>query len=285
MDKEKTITRYVSSKAPIRLWVEGIGEQSNPAVILIAGAGAHAHFLTDAFCQEIIRAGYFVLRFDHRDTGYSSAVDYAKNPYTVFDLVDDVLAILDAFGIARAHVVGHSMGGNIAQLLACRHPERLISFASLSCATVGSQASPPEDVMKPLLENKPTQNFETSLEGFMRSWKILNGDMPLDREMATAYTKELYTRSFHPVGVAWNHIHAQANIPDRTEELGKMTVPGLFLHGEKDMLASPVGGKLTARATKNGGFELIPKMGHMFFDRALESLIAKRLVQHFSQNK
>ena len=181
--------RYISSIDSIRLWVESIGDPSRTPVVLIAGAGAHAHFWTNEFCEKIASAGYFVVRFDHRDTGYSSAVDYEKNPYTVFDLVSDVLSILDFFQITKAHIVGHSMGGMITQLLACRHPDRVASFVSMSVATVGPITHSSKEIMKVLLENNPTQNFEESLDGFMRSWKILNGDVPFDAEMAEAYTR------------------------------------------------------------------------------------------------
>jgi esterase len=277
---KKCLSRYVQSQG-LKLLCEAIGNPSNPSVLLICGAGAHAHFWTDPFCNTLVRKGYQVIRFDHRDSGLSSAVNFEKDPYTVADLAEDALAILDAFQIKKAHVVGHSMGGEIAQLLAISHPDRLLSFTSISVATVGEKTSPSKEIMKTLLENKPTQNFEESLEGFMHSWRLLNGDLPLDEEMAKAYTKELYTRSRHPVGVAWNHIRCQEGLPDLSSGLKKVTVPGLFLHGEKDVLIPAEGAIRTANASPSSTLTIIPKMGHMMFHQGVQQQIAKALLQHF----
>lgn len=260
---------------------ETLGYPDNPAVILICGAGAHAHFWTNEFCQQIAKEGYFVVRFDHRDTGFSSAVDFKEDPYTVKDLALDVIAIMDAYGIVQAHIVGHSMGGTIAQLLAINYPDRLLSFTSISVATAGQIVTPSKEVMDVLLENKPTQVYEESLEGFMKSWKILNGDYPVDNEIAESYTRELYERSIHPVGVAWNHINCQEGMGDLSNALKKVVVPGLFIHGEKDPLIPVQGGIQTAQKVKNARIEIIPRMGHMIFDNNLQKEIALHLIHHF----
>ncbi len=213
----------------ITLYTQSFGNPKNPAMLLIAGAGAPATIWTEPFIQKLITDGYFVIRFDHRDTGLSSAVDYAKEPYTAEDLADDTLAILNAYGIKKIHVIGHSMGGLIAQFLAIHHPERILSMHSMSVGTVGGIGAPPKEIMDVLLENKPTQDFEESLPGYMKSWRILNGDFPLDEQMAIEYTRDFYERSNHPVGVAWNHIKAQDGFGDLSEELKTISVPA-FLH-------------------------------------------------------
>jgi len=136
-----------------------------------------------------------------------------------------------------------------------------------------------------LLENKPTQDFEESLLGFMRSWEILNGSAPLDREMAKEYTRELYDRSNHEVGVAWNHIHAQENIGDLSKDLAKLAIPGLFIHGEKDPLIPVQGGINTANATSHAILQVIPDMGHMIFNSDLQKRFASILLKHFSESK
>jgi pimeloyl-ACP methyl ester carboxylesterase len=269
----------------LRIYCEAIGDSAKPAVLLICGAGAHAHFWTDALCETIVKAGYYVIRFDHRDSGLSSAVDFEKEPYSVADLAEDALAILDAFHIKKAHVVGHSMGGTIVQLLAIIHPDRLRSLTSISVATVGEKAVPSQETMKTLLENRPTQNFEESLEGFMRSWRLLNGALPLDEKMATKYTKELYTRSMHQVGVAWNLIRCQEGLPDLSSQLNKVTVPSLFLHGEKDVLISIEGAQNTARAVPHAALLILPGMGHMMFHKELQQHIAMLLLHHFARTE
>jgi pimeloyl-ACP methyl ester carboxylesterase/catechol 2,3-dioxygenase-like lactoylglutathione lyase family enzyme len=273
-------TRFVQSKQ-IRLWTETIGNPNNPAVVFICGAGAHAHFWTNEFCQQIATNRYFVIRFDHRDIGFSTAVDFKVDPYTVQNLAEDVISILDAYGIKQAHVVGHSMGGTVAQLLAINYSDRLLSFTSMSVATVGKVLTPSKEIMDALLENQPTQVYEESLEGFMKSWSVLNGDFPLNQEMAESYTKELYHRSLHPVGVAWNHIHCQESLGDLSAKLEKVSTPALFIHGEKDPLIPVEGGIKTAQTVKDAKIKVIPRMGHMIFDSNLQEKIASILVQHF----
>lgn len=265
----------------ISLYTESFGDQVHPAIVFIAGAGAPARFWTDHFVQLLVDAGYFVIRFDHRDTGLSSAVDFDKNPYTAFDLAHDVLAIMDAYDIKQAHVVGHSMGGLIAQLLAIHYSERLLSMTSISVGTVGQLGTPPEEVMAVLLENKPTQNFEESLPDFMRSWRVLNGTISVDEQLAYEYTKDLYERSHHPVGVAWNHIKCQQEFGDLSHDLAHIKVPALFIHGECDPLIPVQAGKATAQAVPHAQLVIIPGMGHMIFDKNLENDIAKRLIEFF----
>ncbi len=262
------------------LWSEGIGDPTRPTILVISGAGAHARFWTNSFCDTLVKGGYFVIRFDHRDSGLSSAVDFEKEPYSVMDLCEDVIAILDAWNIKKAHVVGHSMGGTVAQLLAIFHPDRLISLTSISVSVLGIPAIPSKEVMDTLLENKPTQDFEESLDGFMRSWNVLNGELPLDVEMAKEYTKELYTRSLHPVGIAWNHIRCQERLPDFSAQLGKVTIPVLFLHGGADPLIPSKMVLKAAHVIPDVSVEILPKMGHMMFHKGLQQQIATLILKH-----
>jgi len=267
----------------LQLWTESIGNKQDIPCLLISGAGAPAKFWSDNFCRQLVEADYFVIRYDHRDQGLSDAVDWDTNPYTVKDLADDAIQILNAYEIKKAHVVGHSMGGRIAQLLAIYYADRLFSFTSMSVATAGKIGLPPKEVMDILLENKPIQDFAKDLPSFMRSWKILNGDYEVDEEMAKQYTQDFYIRSKHPVGVAWNHIRCQEDFNDLRKQLKNNTVPGLFIHGEKDPLIPVQGAKDTAQATANSKLIIIPGMGHMFFNRKLESQIANFLLAHFKK--
>jgi pimeloyl-ACP methyl ester carboxylesterase len=177
--------------------------------------------------------------------------------------------------------VGHSMGGMVAQWLALTFPQRIYSYTSLSVATCGIIGRPPKRVMDVLLDNKPTQNVEKDLAGFMRSWKVLNGDYEVDREIATKYTKDLYSRSKHPVGVAWHHIWCQKNYIDLSDKLGLMSIPGLFIHGELDPLIPLEAAIETQKFTPHSTLRIIPGMGHMIFNRELEASIASLLIDHF----
>ncbi len=274
--QKKTITHD-----GVSLYTESFGNTKNQAVILISGAGAPARFWTDSLCKKLMGAGYFIIRFDHRDQGLSSSVDFEKNPYTVLDLANDVIAILNSYNIKNAHIVGHSMGGTIAQLLAIYYPERVKSMTSMSVGTVGNTGNPPKEIMDILLENKPTQDFEKSLPGFIKSWHILNGGFSIDEKMAKEYTRDLYERSKHSVGVAWNHIKAQEGFGDLTEKLKTISVPTFFIHGEKDPLIPVTAGIATARTVPKAKIDIIPGMGHMIFNRDLENKIANVLISNF----
>jgi pimeloyl-ACP methyl ester carboxylesterase len=151
----------------------------------------------------------------------------------------------------------------------------------MSVGTVGNIGTPPKEIMDVLLENKPTQQFAESLAGFMRSWRVLNGDFPLDEQMAADYTKDLYERSQHPVGVAWSHIKAQEGFHDLAAQLASITVPAFFIHGEKDPLIPVAAGIATAHAVPNAKMAVIPGMGHMIFNHDLENTIANMLIENF----
>ena len=151
----------------------------------------------------------------------------------------------------------------------------------MSVATTGSASFPPKKIMDALLENQPTQNFVSDLPGFMKSWHILNGTFEIDEDMATSYTRDFYIRSKHKVDVAWNHIRCQEKLGDLGKQLAKNTVPGLFIHGKLDPLIPVKAAIDTANATPHSELSVIPGMGHMFFNRSLEKLIAEFLIKHF----
>lgn len=278
--------RYVKNQK-VSLYTELLYETYDPSktCILIAGAGAPAYFWTDEFCHKLIDSGISVLRFDHRDQGLSSPVNWDLHPYTVDDLSKDVISILDAYEIKKTHAVGHSMGGTISQWLAITTPKRLYSYISMSVSTCGLKHQVSKEAMEVLLKNKPTQNYERDLEGFMRSWKLLNGDFNLDQAMATMYTKDLYTRSKHKVDVAWHHIWAQKDFQNLSHKLGSINVPGLFIHGDKDVLASLEGAKKTQGLTPLSQLCIIKGMGHMIFNTALQKNLAKQLIHFHNQHK
>lgn len=273
----------------IQLWTDSEGAAADPACLLISGAGAHARFWSDSFCDTLVRQGFFVIRYDLRDTGKSSTVQFASNPYTVAELADDTMKILDAYNIKKAHLVGHSMGGYIAQYAAAHHPDRVLSLVSISAGPIGTTPlteEPWSEEEKELMnktwsvmvKNKPTQDFEESYPGYQAVWKYLNGDYFLDDEMARTYTKDLFERSNHKPGVAMSHLSVMRGIAtklsDRTEELNSIKAPTLIIHGDKDYLVpSSRGGEATAEGIPGAKFQSIPGMGHMFFNHELEEKI------------
>ena len=276
----------------INIHTESFGDIADPAFLLISGAGASARFWTDSFCKQLSKLGYFVIRFDNRDTGLSSGIDFENKPYALSDLTDDAIKILDAYHIEKAHVVGHSMGGYIAQDIALRYPRRVNSIIVISAGPIGiiegvdltltsNEQAILDKCWKEMLKNKPTQNFDESLDGFMGVWKYLNGNFELDYDLAREYTSDIYFRSKHRVGVAKSHVQVMEQVykemKKRSHDLALIQVPTLIIHGSKDPLAVPRIAKELSKAIKNSRFVLVENMGHMIFNRGLEEILAKEI--------
>lgn len=275
------LDNYIPSNS-LSIWTQQLSNKSTTDVcLLISGAGAPAMFWTDEFCEYLVSAGYNVIRFDHRDQGLSDAVNWDNNPYTIDDLAKDVINILDFYNVEKAHIIGHSMGGMVAQWLAIAYPNRISTYTSISVATCGIRGQPPKEIMDILLENIPSQDFNKDLPAFMRSWKVLNGSFLLDEDMAIKYTQDLYLRSKHPVGVAWHHIWCEKEYIDLRDKLCRITVPGLFIHGELDPLVPAQAAIDTQAMTTHSKMIMIPGMGHMIFNRQLEKIVADKLICQF----
>ena len=112
----------------LEFWTESFGKKENPALLLIMGSGSQGIQWPQKFCEQLANKGYFVIRYDHRDVGLSSTIDYQKTPYTLLDMGKDAISILDSYGIKKAHIVGFSMGGPIALLIGSPRSGLLFNF-------------------------------------------------------------------------------------------------------------------------------------------------------------
>lgn len=275
------------------LHTEHFGKDTDPTCLLIAGAMATAHFWTDAFCQTLAENGFFVIRYDHRDIGESSAIDWQTTPYSLLDLAKDAIGVLDAYGIKQAHFIGHSMGGFVCQWIALKFPKRVLSITAISAGPIG--ATPETDLPLSKEENtiqektweiflnrKDGASREAQIQSFLPIWRYLNGRFPLDEEMANAYTRDLILRSYHPIRAGNNHELVMRNLEleKYRDILQNIHVPTLIIHGEEDPLSLPRDGQALAHAISEVKLIMIPGMGHMLFHRELEMKIAKLLVNH-----
>lgn len=276
------------------IWTEALGDNKNPAVLLISGAGAHAHFWTDLFCHLIVEQGYFLIRYDHRDVGLSSRVE---ETYKVEDLVQDALEILNGYGIHKAHLAGHSMGGIIVQLLASFYPERVLSLICLCTGPAGGTSLrdlPLTEEEQMLVDktreinaaNRPTKSFEESLPGFMRMWERWNGTLPVDEDLAIEFTKEIFTRTRHEIATNKQHPHLRAiregleTMPQRGHIFEKIRQPVLIIQGKEDYLLVPRrGGIALAQKLPQAILKLIPGMGHMFFNKQCQKKLAGLIIR------
>jgi pimeloyl-ACP methyl ester carboxylesterase len=261
----------VTVRGSIQLQRENFGASDAPFVLLVAGAGAPAQFWPSPFCQALAQANRHVVRYCHRDTGLST---HFSEPYDINELLLDMMALLPEDKSVPVHLIGHSMGGFLAQMAMCRYPGRFASVTSISSGpTVSQRVSERLGLSRPsaetwgfLKENKPTGNFDADLPGWIKEWKFLNGRRAFDEPAAIAYTRSLYVgeRNFSE---ASNHMFAVGTIPESLpDELKLANCRFLALHGDADPLVPVGNGKASARLVPGGQFRDLDGAGHMFFD-------------------
>jgi len=295
--------KIIQTPQGIELYTETFGKDSDPAILLIAGAMAPGRFWTDVFCTLLADSHHFVIRYDHRDMGLSSAVDYTYHPYTLNDLAQDAIAILDAYHISKAHIIGHSMGGGIAQLMALEYPERVLSITLISSSVLASaNLTPQEETLlnqtwNVMMQNKPTRELAPSINGFMTSFRHLHAQVPMDEQIARDYITDMYTRT-KPEHLDWfekfsrgidslhNHVKALVQVPIRSDELKMLHIPTLIIHGEQDPLAFPrVIKEYAVDLIPGAQFHLIPGMGHMILNQKLFSKIADIIISFIETSR
>jgi pimeloyl-ACP methyl ester carboxylesterase len=262
----------------IEIEYDTAGDPANPPLLLIMGLSAQMTAWPAEFVDELVKRGFFVIRFDNRDIGLTTFFDEAGTPdllgalmtntvltpaYTLADMADDAAGLLRVLGIDRAHICGASMGGMIAQTFAIRHPEMTATLVSIMSTTGDpTVGAPGPNVAESLFFNPAPTNREEAMDAGVASWKLIGSPgFPFDEERIRSMAAAAYERSFHPEGVA-RQLVAILNQPDRTEDLRRLSVPTLVIHGEADVLVDPSGGRATAEAIPGAVLWTIPGMGH-----------------------
>jgi len=248
----------------VELWYETVGDPADPTLLLINGLGSQCINFRVEWVEKFVAEGLQVIRFDNRDVGRSTWFDDAGTDgpaYALEDMAEDAVAVLDAAGVDRAHVLGVSMGGMIAQALTIAHPERVRSLTSIMSSTGDPDVGQPSrDSLEHILTPAPGDR-----EGYVghqlvsaRTWGSPDA---YDEGWLRAVHGEAYDRAFHPAGQQ-RQMYAVRTAPSRTAALGGVTVPTLVIHGDQDRLVDPSGGRRTAEAVPGARFELIEGMGH-----------------------
>jgi pimeloyl-ACP methyl ester carboxylesterase len=205
-------------------------------------------------------------------------------PYLMSDMAADAAGLLDALGVARAHVVGVSMGGMIAQAFAIDYPDRTLSLVSVMSNTGNPAVGQPHPAaLEVLLSPAPTSR-DAVIEQSVQSWKVIGSpgfdfDEPLIRRQAAA----AFDRAFHPDGTVRQLVAIVAS-PDRTPRLKTLPIPTLVIHGADDPLVDVSGGRATAEAIPDARLEIIEGMGHdlpvELFDRFADMISENATVEH-----
>jgi pimeloyl-ACP methyl ester carboxylesterase len=250
-----------ATNGDVSIYYEAFGDPGQPTLLLINGLGSQCINYATEWCELFAAEGYQVVRFDNRDVGLSSKLDDNPN-YTAADMASDAVAVLDALGVQRAHVMGCSMGGMIAQRLAIHHPDRLLSMTSVMSRTgePGHGDSSPEALA--ILMGKPAKSRDEYIERQVAALRVY-GSKPewLDDAFIAARAAAAYDRCFCPTGIA-RQMTAIGRDGSRADALRSVDVPTLVLHGSRDTLIDPSGGRQTAEVIPGARYVEIDGMGH-----------------------
>jgi pimeloyl-ACP methyl ester carboxylesterase len=248
-----------------------------PPLLLVMGLGAQLVAWPQEFVERLAGHGFMVIRHDNRDIGLSSEIDapaptvrriiltaisprFAKAAYTVDDMADDAVGLLDQLDVGPTHIVGASMGGMIVQAMAIRHPRRVASMTSIMSNTGDRKHG---RIKRSLLRKLPksiAKNREEAVEKGVEGFRLTAGSH-FDEDAVRLMIKESIERSYRPDG-AGRQTMAIAASPDRTWDLGRVRVPTVVIHGLADPLVQPSGGIATARAIPGAKLVMYPDMGH-----------------------
>lgn len=286
----------------IQIEYETFGDLSSPALLLIIGLGSQLIHWQDEFCQQIAENGYHVIRYDNRDVGLSTKFDEPSmpeiidkvmalfsgqevtTPYTIEDMANDAVGLLDALNINKAHICGMSMGGMIAQTVAITNPSRILSLVSI-CSHSGNREKfiPTQEATEAMLTPAPEER-EPYIEYFSNFLKLIFGTgLPFDEEFHKKIAGQSFDRSFCPEGTGRQYLAIMVQ-KDRTDDLGNLKVPSLVIHGDEDPLVPLAGGKATSDAIPEAELMIIRGMGHVIPNlNAYWSDIKDAMIKHMGK--
>ena len=250
----------------IEIWYEDFGNRADPAVLMIMGAGAQAILWPLELIEPIVKEGYHVIRFDNRDVGLSTWItDYDSNPYTLEDMADDSIGLMDALKIKQAHFIGASMGGMIAQLAAIKYPQRVLSLTSwMSTYAVNDPDIPAmtEEVQTLVAKMmaSPPQTREETIEFNVTLFKTLAGSrFPHDEMAIRAVSEAGFERGYNPQN---SHGLAVMKSGSRLDALRNLNVPALVVHGDEDPIISFIHGIVCAKIIPGAKLHIQKGVGH-----------------------
>lgn len=243
----------------VQIHYDVVGDAADPTLLLVNGLGSQCINYQEAWCEMFAAEGLQVVRYDNRDVGLSSRLPGVE--YTVSDMAADGMAVLDALGVAKAHVMGLSMGGMIVQTMAIEHPDRLLSMTSVMSNTGEPEYRQSTPRAWELLTAPGATNREEYVQQWIDGLREWGSPEFADEDRWRADAERAFDRSFDPDGVR-RQFEAIGRSGSRAEKLPQITTPTLVIHGDKDNLIFPIGGERTAELIPGARFELIEGMGH-----------------------
>lgn len=262
----------------IELFYESFGDDDDPTLLLVMGLGAQMITWPDELCRGLADRRFHVVRFDNRDIGLSTKLDHLEFdeavalatlaagepidvPYTMSDMAADAVGLLDHLGVERAHVVGQSLGGMIAQVLAIEHPDRILSLTSISSTTGAPDVGhPTPEALNALLE-AGAEGREAVIEQDLRKRKAWATPGAADDDELREFFARIYDRSHHPPGNS-RQLGAVLTAANREPLLAGLDVPTLVVHGDADPLVGVDGGRRTAEVVPGAELLILEGMAH-----------------------
>ncbi|NHI91643.1 MAG: alpha/beta hydrolase [Candidatus Lokiarchaeota archaeon] len=282
----------------IEIEYETIGDPTSKPLLLIAGLGSQLLAWPDEMCKNLANRGFFVIRFDNRDIGLSTKLkntgmpnfmeisaahacgEKPEVPYTLEDMADDAIGVLDTLNIDKAHICGASMGGMIAQVIAYRHPTR-VSTLTIIMSTTGNPTLPPgkPEIMAAFFAPVPSER-EAYIEEMIKRDSLIYGKFPFDEKQSRDYRTKEYDRSYYPEGPA-RQMAAMA-VPGNTQpKISAIQAPTLVIHGSEDPFNSIEAGKEIANTIPGAELLILDGMGHSFpreiIPRIIDAIVANNI--------
>ncbi len=260
----------------VELCYEPFGDPGHPAVLLVMGLGTQMIGWHADFCTQLAERGFYVIRYDNRDVGRSTHLSDRPAPtpreiltrrirrpaYLLADMADDGMALLTELGIERAHIVGASMGGMIAQTMAANHPDRVLSLVSIMSSTGSRWSGQPAPRILPVFLQKPAASKEDYQERIVKLFGLVGSPAyERDDDELRELAGVSWDRGIDPAGFA-RQLGAIIASGHRAKDLKRIKAPTLVIHGKADKLVRPSGGRATARAIPGARLDLIDGMGH-----------------------
>jgi pimeloyl-ACP methyl ester carboxylesterase len=283
----------------IRICYRTRGDAAGEPLLLVAGLGQHLTAWPEPLLDGLVARGFRVIHHDNRDVGRSSRID-APAPstarqfllscepslrprllarplpgaYTLQDMADDAVGLLDHLGVERAHLVGMSMGGMIAQTVAASHPGRAVTLTSLCSTTGDRRVGQPARSTLAKLAKPPARTREDYVRNYVAIMTHLSGTgFPLDPAVETAYAEGAWDRGGANRNGMARQIQAIQASGDRSAQLARITAPTLVVHGDRDLIVHPTGGRATAEAIPGARLVTVAGMGHQLAPGVLDRLL------------
>jgi pimeloyl-ACP methyl ester carboxylesterase len=271
----------------VDLCVQTFGDRADPPILLIMGGASSMDWWEDGFCERLMAGSRFVVRYDHRDTGRSVNYEPGAAPYSLRDLAEDALGLLDAFGLEGAHLVGMSMGGWIGQLVALDHPDRVASLTLISTSPAAGPSDPDLPEMSQELQaffaeeatEPDCSDRDAVIDSIVEGERRFAGSRPFDEAAIREIAARAFSRTTNLASSIANH--AGIDSGDRwRERLGEVSVPTLVIHGTEDPMY-PYGNAIAlAKEIPGARLLALERVGHEVPHRPLWDVVVPAILRH-----